>query len=79
MNDCKTCRHGEVLYAKEKADRFEATYAPINCVRCRAPRYRGRTYFCKATRKACAEYVKRVRVSTRLRECSRSLWTGSYP
>jgi len=31
-------------------------------VRCSGPRYKGRAYFCKASRKACAEYVKRERV-----------------
>ena len=68
--DCKTCKHGEVLYAREKTDRFEATYAPINCVRCHAPRYKGRAYFCKADRKACAEYVKRDRPGAPTEEAS---------
>ena len=61
MNDCKTCKHAQVLYAREKADRFAAAYAPINYVRCAGPRYKGRAYFVKATRKACGEYLKRER------------------
>jgi len=59
MNDCKTCKHAQVLYAREKADRFAAAYAPVEYVRCAGPRYKGRAYFCKASRKACAEYEKR--------------------
>ena len=61
MNDCKTCKHSEVLYTRTKEDRFAAAYAPIDYVRCSGPRYNGRSYFCKATRKACAEYKKRDR------------------
>jgi hypothetical protein len=61
MNDCKTCKHAQVLYNREKEDRFAAAYAPIDYVRCSAPRYKGRAYFCKASRKACAEYEKRDR------------------
>jgi len=61
MNDCKTCKHAQVLYNREKEDRFAAAYAPIDYVRCYGPRYKGRAYFCKASRKACAEYEKRER------------------
>jgi len=59
MNDCKTCKHALVLYHREKEDCFSAAYAPIDYVRCHGPRYNGRAYFCKANRKACAEYEKR--------------------
>jgi len=39
--------------------RFTAAYTPINYVRCSGSSYRGRAYFCKASRKAYAEYEKR--------------------
>ena len=61
MNDCKTCVHAEVLYTRTKDGRFAAAYASIDYVRCSGPRYKGRAYFCKASRKACTEYEKRDR------------------
>jgi len=59
--DCKTCQHAEVLYCRTKDGRFTAAYAPTGYVRCSGPRYKGRAYFCKDSRKACGEYEKRVR------------------
>jgi len=61
MNGCKTCQHAQVLCNRGKEDRFSASYAPIDYVRCSGPRYKGRAYFCKASRKACGEYVRRER------------------
>ena len=63
MNDCKTCKHALVLYAKNTETRFAAAYNAIDYVRCYGPRYNGRAYFCKASRKACAEYARRERAT----------------
>ena len=59
MNDCKTCKYATILYKREKEDRFSESYAPIGWVLCAGPRYKGKAYFCKDCRKACAEYEKR--------------------
>ena len=60
--DCKNCAHAEVLYRRDKEDKFETKYTPIGCVRCTAPRYGRRAYFVKADRRGnCAEYKRRER------------------
>jgi len=60
MHDCKTCKHATILFSRAKDDRYSAAYAPIDYVRCAGPRYKGRAYFCKASRKACAEHEARA-------------------
>ena len=61
MYDCKTCKHAKILHELEKDSRFANAYKPIGLVRCAGPRYKGRTYICKDTRKACEDYEKRER------------------
>lgn len=60
MQDCKTCSHATVMYRREKEDRFSEAYSPIGYVRCKAPRYKGRSYFCRDSRK-CSEYQQKER------------------
>jgi len=61
MQDCKTCKHAAVLYRREKEDRFSNAYTPVGFVRCSGPRYRGRAFFCRDSRKACGDYEQRER------------------
>ncbi len=62
MNDCKTCAHATVLYHNEKeGERFADAYSPAGYIRCKGPRYKGRAYFCKDSKKACTEYTPRER------------------
>ena len=59
--DCKTCQHGAVLYQQKKEDRFSNAYTPTGFVRCSGPRYKGRVYFCRDSRKACDDYKQKER------------------
>ena len=54
--DCKTCVHGTILYRRDKDDRYSAAYTPLGRVLCRGPRYKGREYVVKDSRKACREF-----------------------
>ena len=60
MHDCKTCKHGQVLFEKDREDRFTTTYSPTGFVRCSGPRYKGRRFFIRE-RQNCPEYEKRSR------------------
>jgi hypothetical protein len=59
--DSKTCTHATVLFERDRADRFSASYKPHGFVRCRGPRYKGRSYFVRDNRAACADYQRRER------------------
>ena len=61
MKDCKTCKHATILYGRDRGDRFSAAYSPAGWVRCAAPRYKGRAYFCRDSRTACGDYEQRQR------------------
>jgi len=64
MKDCKTCEHATVLFHRDKEDRHTTTYAPTGFVRCKGPRYKGRAFFVRDNRAACADYKHKERSIT---------------
>jgi len=61
MHDCKTCIHATVLFQRDKEDRFTTSYSPMGFARCAGPRYKGRAFFVRDNRKACADYKQKER------------------
>ena len=62
MHDCKTCQHSRILYQREREDKYNNAYFPVGWVLCAGPRHKsGRSYPCKDSRKACADYKPKER------------------
>jgi len=68
MVNCKDCVHATVLYKRDKEDRYSSTYAPLGFVRCAGPRYKGRAYFCRDSRKTCSEFKARKQREKKAKE-----------
>ena len=61
MIDCKTCNHGTILIKQDKENKHKSAYGPIGWVMCCKPKYNGREYPVKDTRRKCDAYERKVR------------------